>query len=222
MLKVPRQISWKRWSPPPSLFITKIQCECHSGVECRETRTLESNSDKHGTLSLLVSRIFWNPFGEENKHPICCDIRTTSERDGSDAECQPKCALFCRFGSIERSRSPAPWARDGTAVKAQERASSAGKSNQASPSDTEADLPFWVTLANAAAAGAAASWLTNPLDMAKLRLQVKKKSSFRVPFFFPCCCCCRCRLSWDTILPSTSKNAHVYCVGTTEDFFKTY
>lgn len=34
------------------------------------------------------------------------------------------------------------------------------------------DLPVPVTLANAAAAAAAASWLTNPLDLAKLRLQV--------------------------------------------------
>lgn len=31
---------------------------------------------------------------------------------------------------------------------------------------------MWVTLANAASAAAAASWLTNPLDLAKLRLQV--------------------------------------------------
>lgn len=36
-----------------------------------------------------------------------------------------------------------------------------------------ADLPVSVTLANAAAAAAAASWLTNPLDLAKLRLQVR-------------------------------------------------
>lgn len=35
------------------------------------------------------------------------------------------------------------------------------------------DLPVPVTLANAAAAAAAASWLTNPLDLAKLRLQVR-------------------------------------------------
>lgn len=33
-------------------------------------------------------------------------------------------------------------------------------------------LSLPITLANAAAAAAAASWLTNPLDMSKLRLQV--------------------------------------------------
>eukprot|EP00903_Cladosiphon_okamuranus_P019808 g18206.t1 len=37
-----------------------------------------------------------------------------------------------------------------------------------------AELPVWVTLANAAGASAMASWLTNPLDLAKLRLQVQR------------------------------------------------
>lgn len=36
-------------------------------------------------------------------------------------------------------------------------------------------LPVAVTLANAAGAAAAASWLTNPLDIAKLRLQVPRR-----------------------------------------------
>ncbi|CAM9747376.1 unnamed protein product, partial [Choristocarpus tenellus] len=35
-------------------------------------------------------------------------------------------------------------------------------------------LPFWVTLVNATGAGLLASWATNPLDMAKLRLQVQR------------------------------------------------
>ncbi|CAM9195261.1 unnamed protein product, partial [Discosporangium mesarthrocarpum] len=39
------------------------------------------------------------------------------------------------------------------------------------------ELPFWVTLANAAGAGSLASWITSPLDMAKLRLQVQRASS---------------------------------------------
>ncbi|CAM9585779.1 unnamed protein product [Ectocarpus sp. 12 AP-2014] len=37
-----------------------------------------------------------------------------------------------------------------------------------------AELPVWMTLGNAASAAAAASWLTNPLDLAKLRLQVQR------------------------------------------------
>eukprot|EP00752_Nemacystus_decipiens_P014686 g13082.t1 len=36
------------------------------------------------------------------------------------------------------------------------------------------ELPVWATLANAAGASALASWLTNPLDLAKLRLQVQR------------------------------------------------
>jgi hypothetical protein len=39
---------------------------------------------------------------------------------------------------------------------------------------TKGELPFLQTLLSSAAAGALASWLTSPLDMAKLRLQVQR------------------------------------------------
>eukprot|EP00904_Undaria_pinnatifida_P005435 jgi/Undpi1/2020/HiC_scaffold_12.g05406.m1 len=44
------------------------------------------------------------------------------------------------------------------------------------------DVPAPVTLANAAAAAAAASWLTNPLDLAKLRLQVQRGAAANASF----------------------------------------
>jgi len=39
------------------------------------------------------------------------------------------------------------------------------------------ELPFYYTVASSAIAGAAASWITSPLDMAKLRLQIQRGNS---------------------------------------------
>lgn len=63
----------------------------------------------------------------------------------------------------------------------------------------KAELPVWVTLANAAGAAAVASWLTNPLDLAKLRLQVGRGTWD----------CCFASVSWvgrrgAKTIPSTS------------------
>ncbi|CAM9150188.1 unnamed protein product, partial [Phaeothamnion confervicola] len=50
----------------------------------------------------------------------------------------------------------------------------AGSGGSGSGPDSGGELFFPVTLCNAAAAGALASWITNPLDLAKLRLQVQR------------------------------------------------
>ncbi|CBJ26620.1 conserved unknown protein [Ectocarpus siliculosus] len=61
----------------------------------------------------------------------------------------------------------------GTDARAAEGAATATTEGQ-SARGGRAELPVWMTLGNAAAASAAASWLTNPLDLAKLRLQVQR------------------------------------------------
>eukprot|EP01138_Halocafeteria_seosinensis_P015399 gb/GECG01015716.1/.p1 GENE.gb/GECG01015716.1/~~gb/GECG01015716.1/.p1 ORF type:complete len:323 (+),score=27.91 gb/GECG01015716.1/:1-969(+) len=45
--------------------------------------------------------------------------------------------------------------------------------------DNDQALPYWCHLASGASAGACASWLTNPLDLAKLRLQVQRSAKAR-------------------------------------------
>lgn len=60
----------------------------------------------------------------------------------------------------------------------------AGDRSTAEDGRDTAELPVWATLATAATAAAAASWLTNPLDLAKLRLQVRC-----------CAAACACGLS---------------------------
>jgi len=46
--------------------------------------------------------------------------------------------------------------------------------NAAKHGQTNVDIPFHHTILGSATAGAAASWLTSPLDMAKLRLQIQR------------------------------------------------
>lgn len=47
------------------------------------------------------------------------------------------------------------------------------------------DLPFMYVLLCSASAGAAASWITSPLDMAKLRLQIQRSSKSNNTLSFP-------------------------------------
>ncbi|CAM9597663.1 unnamed protein product [Pylaiella littoralis] len=71
-------------------------------------------------------------------------------------------------------RQPDRWHGGVTAPAAAAAATERGERALERGGGRAAELPVWVTLANAAAASAAASWLTNPLDLAKLRLQVQR------------------------------------------------
>jgi len=51
--------------------------------------------------------------------------------------------------------------------------------NDVENDETRTELPFQHTIMCSATAGAAASWITSPLDMAKLRLQIQRGNSAR-------------------------------------------
>ena len=73
----------------------------------------------------------------------------------------------------ERRRKAREGGRDaGVGGRASSQSSRDGEGGRES-SGNLGEIPVAITLVNAATAAAAASWLTNPLDMAKLRLQVR-------------------------------------------------
>lgn len=76
--------------------------------------------------------------------------------------------VFPLYVSHRTERQPSLW-QNGANARA---APGLGGENAPGGGKGKAELPVWATLANAAGAAAVASWLTNPLDLAKLRLQV--------------------------------------------------
>merc|ERR1712194_586304 len=58
-----------------------------------------------------------------------------------------------------------------------EKLKSIAKNNERLHDKNETDLPFPVIVACSSFAGALSSWLTSPLDMAKLRLQIQRGSA---------------------------------------------
>lgn len=79
-----------------------------------------------------------------------------------------------REGAAQRPALPAP--PSCAPRKLTHACQAKGAAQRAVGSSRPEDMPFGVSLLSAAAAGGAASFVTNPLDMVKLRLQVQRAS----------------------------------------------